>query len=279
MSAWKYNGASVVTGKLVPNSSICEKKKEDDPASQEIFERKEIAAAGTSAAIPYKKECQETYETFEQMQRKCQEEEAQKAEMSRKDGTWKNYYFPTVFPEKNEKRIRPKNVPIIVLNFLQRMLTVSGKEFSTCTTVGEFHDKFIEMFVPWFFANFQRDNEAKNYVYGIGSSPDLSHKQAYNRLQEWVKSVSKNFSGDPWKELHGFTAANIITPESVLYAMSDTSRSFEKGILKINGHTKNPGSKIAWIVSLDPYVSTRFVDPPLTPAQLFRLKKEMDDKY
>lgn len=262
---------------LYPTHFFVKKKKEDD--AQEILKKEEIAAVETSAAIPYKKECQQTSETFEQMQRKCQEEEAQKKEMSRKDGTWINYYFPSIFPWNHEKRERPKNVAILVLNFLQRMLTVSGKEFSTCGTVGAFHDKFIEMFVPWFFANFQRDAAAKNFVYEFGISPELSHKQAYNRLQEWVKSVSVNFSGNPWKELHGFTAAKIITPESVLYAMSDTSRTFEKGILKITGDTKNPGSKITWIVSLDPYVSTRFVDPPLSEAQLKRLKKKMDDEY
>ena len=81
---------------------------------------------------------------------------------------------------------------------------------------------------------------------------------------------------NPYKKYRIYNPAKNITFENVLYAMSTQSGTFEGGLLKIHGFYKNDASPIEWQVKM-PYVSTRFVDPPLTDAQVKRLQESYSD--
>jgi len=280
--AWVNNGAAMMDGKTISNAQLeadriaaLARRNAVEDAEQEIRNQDgmRLAEEQKKAKEKEKKVEEELAASLIEKQKKFKEDEAEKMTESAKNGTWHRYLFPSEYGPC-PPRERPPNVPKIVLAFLQRWCTVHGLKLVECKTIQDLRHAFYRHFMPWIFANFQSDGHAAEaFVYKTRSC-DLSFEEAYLRLQEWV--MSQKGQDNPYKKYRIYNPAKNITFFNVLYAMSTKSGTFERGLLKIHGFYKNDASPIEWQVKM-PYVSTRFVDPPLTDAQVKRLQESYSD--
>ena len=280
--AWVNNGVAMMNGKTVSNETVLKdriaalaRRDAVEDAKQKIRNQDgmRLAEEQKKAKEKEKKAEEELAASLIEKQKKFKEDEAEKMTKSAKTGTWHPHLFPSEYGPC-PPRVRPQKVLKIVLSFLQRWCTVHGPDLVKCETIQDLRHAFYRHFMPWIFANFQSDgHEAEAFVYKTRSC-DLSFQEAYLRLQEWV--MSQKGQDNPYKKYRIYNPAKNITFENVLYAMSTKSGTFEGGLLKIHGFYKNDASPIEWQVKM-PYVSTRFVDPPLTDAQVKRLQESYSD--
>ena len=283
--AWVNSGSAMMKGYVVSNAQleadrIAALAQRD--ADEDAEKKKRNQAATFEAEKKKKKEEKEEEELAARrfkIQKEFEKREAAKEENRTRDatnGNWHPHFFPLEYGDNGPRspRMRPPSVLKIVLSFLQRWCTVHGLKLVECKTIQDLRHAFYRHFMPWIFANFQSDgHEAEAFVYG-NRSCDLSFEEAYLRLQEWV--MSQKGQDNPYKKYRIYNPAKNITFENVLYAMSTKSGTFEGGLLKIHGFYKNDASPIEWQVEM-PYVSTRFVDPPLTDVQKKRLQESYSD--
>jgi hypothetical protein len=238
---------------------------------------------------------------------------------ARENGSWENrmtyrevegepYYTPFPKSKVNEKS----------LQFLQLWLT-EFPQLAKITTIGELQAAFYSAFVPWVELTSPRSAsnvvvwEEEKYVGQKFNNAEL-HGQIkalldqdkpdeaaavmrtvhqlnatrYRHFQEWVgkeekeynESAYKHSSSSPWARYDIWIKAKHITWENVLFAMSKISGAFPNGLIEIQGHFSNPTSQIKWVVSLEPYIATRFADKPVSAAKQRRLdEEEEDDDY
>jgi len=201
------------------------------------------------------------------------------------------------------------------LQFLQEWLTVFP-ELAKITTIGELQSAFYSAVVPWLETTSPRSVsnvvvwEEEKYVDQKFNNAEL-HGQIkallaqdkpneaaevmravhqlnatrYRHFQEWVlkeekeyyQSTNKHPSRSPWAQYDIWIKAKHITWENVLFAMSKISGAFPHGLIEIQGHFSNPTSRIKWMVSLEPYLATRFDSKPMSAAKKRRLDEEDDE--
>jgi hypothetical protein len=171
----------------------------------------------------------------------------------------------------------PKKVNEKSLEFVQLWLT-NYPELAKITTLGDLQAAFYTAFIPWISQKHPRSVDAfetweKNeypLLYGENVSA-----QRYAHLQAWViheekeynTAAAKNYSfgisrSAPWAMYSIWIDAKQITWENCLFAMSKISGTFPNGLLEITGHYSKPTSQIKWVVSLEPYIVTRFKRKP-----------------
>ena len=203
------------------------------------------------------------------------------------------------------------------LQFLQLWLS-EFPELAKITTIGELQAAFYSAFVPWLEFTSPRSSssvvvwEEQKYVGQKFNNAEL-HGQIkallaqekpdeaaavmrtvhelnatrYRHIQEWVwkeekeykESTYKHSSCSPWAQYDIWIKAKHITWENVLFAMSKISGAFPNGLIEIQGHFSKPTSQIKWVVSLEPYLSTRFAGKPMSAAKRQRLEEEEDDDW
>jgi hypothetical protein len=245
---------------------------------------------------------------------KAQQKEADE-KYARENGWWENkmtyrevegesYYTPFPKSKVNEKS----------LQFLQLWLS-EFPELAKITTIGELQLAFYSAFVPWVeftsprssssvaaweeqkyvgqkFNNAQLHGQIKALL--AQDKPDEAaavmrtvhelNATRYRHFQEWVwkeekeynESAYKNPRCSPWAQYDIWIKAKHITWENVLFAMSKISGAFPNGLLEIQGHFSKPTSQIKWVVSLEPYLATRFSSKPESAAKRRRLDEEED---
>jgi len=207
------------------------------------------------------------------------EEEARQKIMdekySRENGYWSKIL--TYSEEDYTSFDVPRKVNEKSLEFVQLWLT-NYPELAKITTLGDLQSAFYTAFIPWISQKHPRSVDAfetweKNeypLVYGSNVSA-----QRYAHLQAWViheekeynTAAAKNYSfgisrSAPWSMYSIWIDAKQITWENCLFAMSKISGTFANGLLEITGHYSKPTSQIKWVVSLEPYIVTRFRRKP-----------------
>ena len=203
------------------------------------------------------------------------------------------------------------------LQFVQLWLT-EFPELAKITTIGELQTAFYDAVVPWLESTSPRsaDNvvawEQVKYPGQKSTNAELHgefkalleqgksteaaeimrvvhHLNAtrYRHFQEWVWKEEKEYNEStykhpkcsPWAQYDIWIKAKHITWENVLFAMSKISGAFPNGLIEIQGHFSKPTSQIKWVVSLEPYLSTRFAGKPMSVAKRQRLEEEEDDDW
>jgi hypothetical protein len=237
---------------------------------------------------------------------------------ARENGWWENrmtyrevegdsYYTP--FPKSN---VNEKS-----LQFLQLWLS-EFPELAKITTIGELQAAFYSAFVPWVEFTSPRSSssvaawEEQKYVGQKFNNAELRgqikalmaqdkpdeaaavmstvhelNATRYRHIQEWVwkeekeykESTYKHSSCSPWAQYDIWIKAKHITWENVLFAMSKISGAFPNGLIEIQGHFSKPNSQIKWVVSLEPYLATRFASKPISAAKQRRLDEEEYEDY
>ena len=232
----------------------------------------------------------------------CRENGWWPSDMTYREVEGDSYYVP--FPKSivNEKS----------LQFLQQGLTVFP-ELAKITTIGELQTAFYDAVVPWLETTSPRSAssvvvwEEQKYVGQKFNNAEL-HGQIkallaqnkpdeaaevmrtvhqlnatrYRHFQEWVwkeekeyaESTYKHPSCSPWAQYDIWIKAKHIIWENVLFAMSKISGAFPNGLIEIQGHFSKPTSQIKWVVSLEPYLATRFASKPVSAAKQRRLDEE-----
>lgn len=216
-----------------------------------------------------------------------------------------SYYVPFPKSKVNEKS----------LQFVQLWLS-EFPELAKITTIGELQTAFYDAVVPWLETTSPRSVSAfagwaeQKYPGQKSTNAEL-HGQIklllaqgqtveaaevmrtvhqlnatrYCHFQEWVLTEEKEYNAStyknprcsPWAQYDIWIKAKHITWENVLFAMSKISGAFPNGLLEIQGHFSKPTSQIKWVVSLEPYLSTRFSSKPMSDAKRQRLDDEDDD--
>jgi len=215
------------------------------------------------------------------------------------------YYAPFPKSKVNEKS----------LHFLQQWLTVFP-ELAKITTLGELQAAFYDAVVPWLESTSPRSAsnvvvwEEQKYVGQKCNNAELQgqikallaqnkpdeaaevmrtvhqlNATRYRHFQEWVWKEEKEYAAStykhpscsPWAQYDIWIKAKHITWENVLFAMSKISGAFPNGLIEIQGHFSKPTSQIKWVVSLAPYLATRFASKPESAAKQRRLAEEEDD--
>lgn len=218
-----------------------------------------------------------------------------------------SYYVPFPKSKVNEKS----------LQFLQLWVTVFP-ELAKITTIGELQHAFYSAFVPWLELTSPRSAsnvvvwEEQKYVGQKFNNAELQGRvkallaqnkpdeaaevmhtvhqlnaTRYRHFQEWVwkeekeynESTYKHPSSSPWAQYDIWIKAKHITWENVLFAMSKISGAFPNGLIEIQGHFSKPTSQIKWVVSLEPYLATRFAGKPISAAKQRRLDEEEYEDY
>ena len=276
-------------------------EKEQELRAKLIREGKETEFAKTNAA--------------RMAEQKAQEKEADE-KFCKENGWWPSsityrklegdaYYMPFPHTRVNEKS----------LQFLQQWLTVFP-DLAKITTLGELQLAFYAAVVPWLEMTSARSIshvvvwEEEKYVgqkfnnaelrgqikalLAQGKSAEAAevmrmvyelNATRYRHFQEWVfkeekeynTSTYKNPRCSPWAKYDIWIKVKHITWENVLFAMSKNSGAFPAGLIEIEGHFSNPNSQIKWMVSLDPYLATRFDGKPMSAAKKRRMDEEDDD--
>jgi hypothetical protein len=236
---------------------------------------------------------------------------------ARENGWWENrmtyrvveegesYYTPFPKSKVNEKS----------LQFLQLWLS-EFPELAKITTIGELQAAFYSAFVPWVEFTSPRSRttfatwEEQKYVGQKFNNAELQGRvkallaqdkpdeaavvlrtvhqlnaTRYWHFQEWVGKEEKEYNesaykhprSSPWAHYDIWIKAKHITWENVLFAMSKISGAFPNGLIEIQGHFSKPASQIKWVVTLEPYLSTRFASKPESAAKRRRLDEEDDD--
>jgi hypothetical protein len=238
---------------------------------------------------------------------------------ARENGWWENRMtyreveegepYSTPFPNSkvNEKS----------LQFLQLWLS-EFPELAKITTIGELQAAFYSAFVPWVQFTSPRSSsslaawEEQKYVGQKFNNAELQGRvkallaqdkpdeaaevmrtvhqlnaTRYWHFQEWVGKEEKEYNesaykhprSSPWVQYDIWIKAKHITWENVLFAMSKISGAFPNGLIEIQGHFSKPTSQIKWVVSLEPYLATRFASKPESAAKRRRLDEEEYEDY
>jgi hypothetical protein len=203
------------------------------------------------------------------------------------------------------------------LQFVQQWLT-EFPELAKITTIGELQTAFYTAVVPWLESTSprsasnvvaweqakypsQKNNNAELHgqikeLMEQGQSAEASevlcavhalNTTRYWNIQEWVLTEEKEYnestykhpSCSPWAQYDIWIKAKHITWENVLFAMSKISGAFPNGLLEIRGHFSKPTSQIKWVVSLEPFLATRFGNKPMSVAKRQRLDEDDDDDW
>jgi hypothetical protein len=242
------------------------------------------------------------------VEKACQKESDEK--YCRENGWWRtgvtyrkpagdSFYVPFPKSTVNEKS----------LQFVQLWLT-EFPELAKITTIGELQTAFYDAVVPWLDTTSPRSAsnvagwEEEKYPGQKSTNAELHgelqallaqgktaeataitqaihHLNAtrYRHFQEWVWKEEKEYNEStykiarcsPWALYDIWIKAKHITWENVLFAMSKLSGAFPHGLIEIQGHFSKPASRIKWVVSLEPYLSTRFSSKPTSGAKRQRL--------
>ena len=232
----------------------------------------------------------------------CREHGWWPSDMTYREVEGDSYYVPFPKSKVNEKS----------LQFLQQWLTVFP-ELAKITTIGELQTAFYDAVVPWLETTSPRSAssvvvwEEQKYVGQKFNNAELRgqikallaqnkpdeaaevmrtvhqlNATRYRHFQEWVwkeekeyaESTYKHPSCSPWAQYDIWIKAKHIIWENVLFAMSKISGAFPNGLIEIQGHFSKQTSQIKWVVSLEPYLATRFASKPVSAAKQRRLDEE-----
>ena len=116
------------------------------------------------------------------------------------------------------------------------------------------------------------------------------YAQRYAHLQKWVIHEEQAYNTSalknneyrcyaPWALYPIWIAAQQITWENCVFAMSKISGTFANGLLEITGHYSKPTAQIKWVVNLEPYIATRFKSKPESLTKQKREREREDDEY
>ncbi len=161
-------------------------------------------------------------------------------------------------------------------------------ELVKITTVGDLQTAFTAAYIPWLLLKYERSVyafetwEALKYPLAERSNPAVryAHLQAWVSFEEQEYNTSGAVRGGPWLLYPIWIAAKHITWENCMFAMSKISGTFANGLLEITGHYSKPNSQIQWVVSLEPYIATRFNRKPDSVTKQQRYRQEArDDEY
>ena len=208
---------------------------------------------------------------------KAEEAARQKAldeKYSRENGYWGQ---SLAYPEEGYTHFDvPRRVNEKSLEFVQLWLT-HYPELAKITTLGALQTAFYTAFIPWLSHKHWRSVEAfeswekiEHPLLYTSSVPTqrYAHLQAWvlHEEQEYNAAAAKNSYGvarlAPWARYSIWIDAKQITWENCVFAMSKISGTFANGLLEITGHYSKPTAQIKWVVSLEPYIATRFNRKP-----------------
>jgi hypothetical protein len=208
------------------------------------------------------------------------------AKYSRENGWWS--LISVRYPDDyyHQQRPIPKTVNEKALRFVQHWLTVFGDQLAPLTTLGQLEEAFQQAVVPNLLMVHDRSSDQfltwEKRTFGSNTLPN---KVRYQHLQQWVATEEKEYQADPrrygsppWAVWSLWVFAKNITWQNCLFAMSKVSGTFPgNGLLQITGHFSKPTSAIKWLVPLEPYIGTYFIQKPISAAKRKRLDEEDDD--
>ena len=216
------------------------------------------------------------------------EEEARQKMMAEKYSRENGYWCKSLtYSEEDYSHFDvPRKVNEKSLEFVQLWLT-NYPELAKITTLGELQAAFYTAFIPWISHKHPRSVDAFETWEKNEYPLNNVHVQRYAHLQAWVlheekeynTAAAKNYSfgisrlAPPWVLYPMWIDAKQITWENCLFAMSKISGTFPNGLLEITGHYSKPTSQIKWVVSLEPYIVTRF---RRKPDSEMKKKREQD---
>jgi hypothetical protein len=211
---------------------------------------------------------------------------------SRENGWWatisvnypKDYY--------QQQRQIPKTVNEKALRWMQHWLTVFGDQLAPLTTIGQLEEAFQNAVLPNLLMEHQRSSDGfltwEKRTFGsndLAPVENLANKVRYQHLLQWVANEEQEYKADPrssppWANWSLWVFAKNITWQNCLFAMSKVSGTFPlNGLIQITGHFSKPTSAIKWLVPLEPYLATYFVQKPMSFGKRKRLEEEDDDMY
>ena len=205
------------------------------------------------------------------------------AKYSRENGWWS--LISVRYPDDHQQRPIPKTVNEKALRFVQHWLTVFGDQLAPLTTLGQLEEAFQQTVVPNLLMVHDRSSDQfltwEKRTFGSNTLPN---KVRYQHLQQWVATEEKEYQADPsrygsppWAVWSLWVFAKNITWQNCLFAMSKVSGTFPgNGLLQITGHFSKPTSAIKWLVPLEPYIGTYFIQKPISIAKRKRLDEDDD---
>jgi type II secretory pathway pseudopilin PulG len=219
----------------------------------------------------------------------AEEQKKMDEKYSRENGWWNTCL---AYPEDDHSQYDiPKSVKEKSLEFVQLWLT-TYPELAKIRTMGELQKAFYAAYFPWLLMKYQRSAyvfeewEKREYPIIHCLGVDI-YAQRYAHLQKWViheeqaynTSALKNNCLGPWALYPIWIAAQQITWENCVFAMSKISGTFANGLLEITGHYSKPTAQIKWVVNLEPYIATRFKSKPESLTKQKREREREDDEY
>jgi len=270
---------------------LSEKKKEQELREQLIKEKREHASAQQNAsrlALIAKQE-QESAEHFK-----------------RENGYWPVSVKPryvsdearTVYTGWACHRLLdvPRNVNERAMKFIEHLLVNFPEVTSTCPTVGDFKQVFMDAYIGYVIRNFGK---------AVIKNTATTRAVQYEELQKWVvqeeteynaasESLRRNRGGivpaPPWFDKAWVFAKNV-NFESCLWAMNSLSKTFEMetldettgkpntGFVNIASNTLPMASKLTWLTNLETYEGFPHQTKPACKQKREQQERERADEW
>jgi len=156
----------------------------------------------------------------------------------------------------------PKNVNERAMEFIEQMLVNYPEVVTTCKTVGEFKQVFMDAYVGY---------ASGNYLMPIDVSTVTTRAEQYAEVQRWVASEEAEYNKQsaefrrkqvgftptpPWVRNKKWVFGKNVNFENCLWAMNVLSKTFEMeepvgnphtGFVQITGNPHVVSSKLTWL--------------------------------
>jgi len=278
-----FTWASVAGGKKQTQADLeaerTKVKEQEVEKKRQLLEKYKEAELRTRL-ITEKREHEFATQNASRLARIAQQEQEAAEYCKRENGYWALPVKPrhvideakTVYTGWTRYRILdvPRNVNARAMKFIEHMLVNYPEVTSTCPTLGDFKQVFVDAYMGYLVRNF-----GKSAIENITATRAIQ----YEYLQTWaikeeteykeaIEIIRRNQGGivpaPPWFNKLWVFAKNV-NFENCLWAMNSLSKTFEMetvdettgkpntGFVKIASNTLPSASKLTWLTNLETY--------------------------
>lgn len=190
----------------------------------------------------------------------------------------------------------PRNVNERAMKFIEHLLVNFPEVTSTCNTVGDFKQVFMDAYIGYVIRNF-----GKSAI----ENTDTTRFVQYEELQKWVVQEEAEFKAasdtlrlnrggivpsPPWFNKAWVFAKNV-NFENCLWAMNSLSKTFEMetldettgkpntGFVRIEGNPKNTTTKLTWLTNLETYEGFPHQTKPVCKQKREQQEQDREDEW
>jgi hypothetical protein len=163
-------------------------------------------------------------------------------------GNWGGYSLSWQYGQS--VHLVPLSANLPRLDWLQRFLTVWGKELKSMNTQDELENAFYDIFIQYLFFVFKDSPALPEFLdwersnCGVPYGRDF-YRQRYKNLHSWTTATKKTH----WENFYFWIYIDEITIDACLSLLKNKNRDFPSPIMRVERGI------IEWLVELAPYES------------------------